>query len=169
MLGPPPMAQDHSPHHRGKPAPSVAMPLTGCCWGLCSCAHFAKVSNCCLQAPWGHFKQGLEIPIQPHIRPFNKTFSFTKSWVSKLWPPGQIQPPIFLLDYNCFTILLVSAVQQSESAIGRGYGWTCLSPQPPAPSPAFQVITEHRAELPVLYGTISTHGTIYMSTYIATF
>ena len=56
----------------------------------------------------------------------------------------------FLLEYNCFTVLLVFAVQWSESAMciyTSSPSWTSL---PLHPHPPIQVITEHLAELPVL-------------------
>lgn len=45
-----------------------------------------------LQAPMGHLKQVLKIPIQPQLGLTARNFA--KSWVSKLRPMGPIQPPI---------------------------------------------------------------------------
>ena len=47
-------------------------------------------------------------------------------------------------------------------------------PSPPTPFPPIQVITEHRAELPVLYGRFPlaiyfTHGSVFMSNLISQF
>ena len=62
----------------------------------------------------------------------------------------------FLLEYNCFySVTLVSAGQRSESAM-----LTHITPLPvgppshPSPIPALQAITEHWAELPVLYSSV---------------
>jgi len=60
----------------------------------------------------------------------------------------------FLLEYNCFTVLLVFAVQWSESATcihTSSPSWTSL---PLHHHPPIQVITEHLAELPVLSFTV---------------
>ena len=72
------------------------------------------------------------------------------------------------MEYNWFTVLLVSTVLQCESA-------TCTQISPPsraslqlhAPPPR-QVITERGAEFPVLYNSFPsaiyfTHGSVYMS------
>ena len=59
-----------------------------------------------------------------------------------------------------YNVVLVSAVQQSKSAV-------CIHISPPHNIPPLLVITEHRAELPVLYGSCPlaicfTHGSVYM-------
>ena len=72
------------------------------------------------------------------------------------------------MEYNC-CVVLVSAVQWSESAICIHISlpsWT--SPAPPL------VITEHRAEFPVLHSSFPlavcfTHGTAYVSVPVSQF
>ena len=65
----------------------------------------------------------------------------------------------FLLEYNCFTMLLLSAVQ-SESAVcmytwGRMYVYMGpLVDRPPFCSPHPSRSSQHRAELPVCYGSL---------------
>ena len=87
---------------------------------------------------------------------------------------------IFLLEYNCFTILyqflLYNEVHQLYVYI---YALPLVLPsctlllrQPPIP-PSW-VITEHQTELPVLYGRFPlaiyfTHGSVYMSIPISQF
>ena len=82
-----------------------------------------------------------------------------------------------LLEYNCFTMLcwflLYTEVNQLYVYI---YPFPLGSPShPPPPShPSIQVITEHRAELPVLYSRFPlaiyfTHGSVFMSDLITQF
>ena len=61
---------------------------------------------------------------------------------------------------------------------GSSYTYTYISPSwtslPPPPIPLIQVITEHQAELPVLYSRFPlasyiTHGSVYMSILISQF
>ena len=76
--------------------------------------------------------------------------------------------------YLLYNVVLVSAVQRSESAICIHISppsWTSL---PPPHIPPIQVITEHRAEIPVLYRRFPlaicfTHGSINMSILISQF
>ena len=57
----------------------------------------------------------------------------------------------FLLEYNCFTMLLVSAERQGESAACIHTALPSSASLPPHPLiPPLKVITEHWAELPVL-------------------
>ena len=73
-----------------------------------------------------------------------------------------------------YNVVLVSAVEQSESAICiyiSPLSWASL-PHPLIPP--LQVITEHRAELPVLYSSFPlaiyvTHGSVYMSVLLSQF
>ena len=75
-----------------------------------------------------------------------------------------------------YNVVLVSAVQQSESAICIHISppsWTSLPPHTP-PIPPTQVKTEHGAELPALYSRLPlaicfTHGSVYMSIPIPQF
>ena len=74
-----------------------------------------------------------------------------------------------------YNVLLVSAVKQSESAIGihiSTYPFSLVSPShPPYPT---TLVTKHRADLPVLCGCFPidicfTFGTVHMSVLLSHF
>ena len=76
-----------------------------------------------------------------------------------------------LLDYNCFTILCQFLLYNK---VNQPYAYTCphipslLSLPPTLPIPSLQVVTKHRADLPVLYGCFPlasyfTFDSVYMS------
>ena len=75
----------------------------------------------------------------------------------------------FLLEYNCFTVLLVSAEQQGESAACIHTALPSSASLPSQPLiPPLKVITVHWAELPVLCSSFPLavfffkRGSIYM-------
>ena len=79
----------------------------------------------------------------------------------------------FLLEYNCFTMscqfLLYNEVNQLYV-----YRHSPALDLPPPPIPPIEVITEHRAELPVLYSRFPlaiyfTYGSVFMSDLISHF
>ena len=75
---------------------------------------------------------------------------------------------VFKLEYNCFTMLCQFLLYNNVNQL---YVYTYSLPlQPPShsPIPPIQVITEHRAELPVLYCSFPlaiyfTHGSVFIS------
>ena len=80
----------------------------------------------------------------------------------------------FFLEYNCFT-MLCQFLRYNE--VNQLYVYICplpLGPPSSAPTPSIQVITEHRAEFPVLYSRFPlaiyfTHGSVFMSNLISQF
>ena len=65
-----------------------------------------------------------------------------------------------------YNIVLVSAIQQGESAVS--IYTSPPSSSPPLPTPPLEVVTEYRLELSVLYSSFPlaiyfTHGYVYVS------
>ena len=60
--------------------------------------------------------------------------------------------PLFVLEYNCFTMLLVSPLQWNLLTICIHISPSSWIPLPPI-LPSLEAITEHRAELPLLYSS----------------
>ena len=81
---------------------------------------------------------------------------------------------LFLLEYNCFTMLCQFLLYNEESAMCIHISppsWTSL---PPPIIPPIQVITEQGAELCELYSRFPlavyfTHGSVFMSNLISQF
>ena len=100
-----------------------------------------------------------------------------------LWTeePGRLQSMrLQRVGYNLATdthllynVVLVSVVQQCESAVSILYHLPIEPPSHTPPIPPLQDITEYRAELPVLYSSFPrtiyfTYDYIYIHTYIYT-
>ena len=85
----------------------------------------------------------------------------------------------FYLEDNNHSVVLVSAIHQHESTIGcthRVYTSSLLVELPShfPPHPTLQVVTEHKAELPVLSRNFPlalcfTHGNVYISMLLSQF
>ena len=123
------------------------------------------------------------VPLAPHSIPGHPTQPIDRSQGLEalhghlLYTPNSLCPSLittlypamltfFILEYDCFTILCWFLLYNEVNQLFVYIHPSLLDRSPSIPIPPIQVITEHRAELLVLYGSFPLLSVLHMVVYI---